>query len=168
MPLSVEKQFIGQLPHTQDYEICTLRPGNPLADRSHDLTQVVFKYHPYIINKLDVGEDEVFSVNASPDGHIWTEYHNGVIQVLQRLPPAYRIPFAKRTDCATAGKLRREGIFAIHFDIKGNMDGTNGNGVYLIDKMQVRHFTMMQTTPLHLPFDKVFDIVADRNADASG
>ncbi len=41
----------------------------------------------------------------------------------QRLLPAYRIPFAKRTDCATAGKLRREGHLRHPLRYQGkNMD----------------------------------------------
>ena len=56
-----------------------------------------------------------------------------------------------------------KGIFAIHFDIKGRAwIGTNGNGVYLIDKMQVRHFVYDANNPSSLPFDKIQDIVADR------
>lgn len=102
---------------------------------SHDLTQVVFKYHPYIINKLDVGEDEVFSVNASPDGHIWAGYHNGVIQVLNASYQSIGYLSPSGQIVPQQVNFDEKGIMSIHFDIKGRAwIGTNGNGVYLIDK----------------------------------
>ncbi len=89
------------------------------------------------------------SVNASPDGHIWAGYHNGVIQVLNASYQSIGYLSPSGRDRATTGKLRRKGIFSIHFDIKGRAwIGTNGNGVYLIDKMQVRHFTLRCKRPL--------------------
>lgn len=130
---------------------------------SHDLTQVVFKYHPYIINKLDVGEDEVFSVNASPDGHIWAGYYNGIIQVLNASYQSIGYLSTSGQIVPQQVNFDEKGIFAIHFDIKGRAwIGTNGNGVYLIDKMQVRHFVYDANNPSSLPFDKIQDIVADR------
>lgn len=130
---------------------------------THDLTQVVFKYHPYVINKLDVGEDEVFSVNASPDGHIWAGYHNGVIQVLNASYQSIGYLSPSGQIVPQQVNFADKGIFSIYFDIKGRAwIGTNGNGIYLLDKMQVRHFAYDPNNPSSLPFDKVFDIVADR------
>ena len=86
---------------------------------SHDLTQVVFKYHPYIINKLDVGEDEVFSVNASPDGHIWAGYHNGVIQVLNASYQSIGYLSPSGQIVPQQVNFDEKGIMSIHFDIKG-------------------------------------------------
>ena len=80
-------------------------------------------------------------MNASPDGRIWAGYYNGIIQVLNASyqsigylsPSGQIVPQQVNVD--------EKGIMSIPLDIKGRAGiGTNGKGVYLIDKMQVRHF----------------------------
>ena len=66
---------------------------------------------------------EVFSVNASPDGHIWTGYHNGVIQVLNASYQSIGYLSPSGQIVPQQVNFAETGIFAIHFDIKGkNMD----------------------------------------------
>lgn len=130
----------------------------------HDLTQVVFKYHPYSLVGLDDGEEEVRAISASPDSHLWAGYRNGILQILDSqgeqkvgyLTPGgqlvpQQVPFA---NC---------GIYALFFDVKGRAwVGTNGNGIYVVDHGQVSHYAHDPKNPSSLPNDKIFDIVSDR------
>ena len=75
---------------------------------SHDLTQVVFKYHPYIIKAGYGRRRSVLGeciARRTYLGWLLQWYNPGA----QRILPKHRIPVVKRTDRATASKLRREG-----------------------------------------------------------
>ncbi len=130
----------------------------------HDLTQVAFKYHPYVVNKIDKGEDEVRSVSASPNGNIWAGYWSGFIQVMnsQHQQLGYLSPSGQIVPQQI--KFSPKGIYALFFDIKGRAwIGTNGDGLYVLSGGQTRHFTFDPKISSSLPNDNIYDIEADRS-----
>ena len=107
--LSAQKQLIGQLPHTEDYEICTLRPGNPLADRHSRSDTGSLQISPLHYQQAGCGRRRSVLGECITSrtylGRLSQRSNPGA----QRILPEHRLPFAKRTNRATTGKLRRKG-----------------------------------------------------------
>lgn len=130
----------------------------------HDLTQVVFKYHPYSLVTLDEGEEEVRAINASPDSHLWAGYRNGIIQILDG-KGQHKIGYLSPSGQIVPQQVQfsQKGIYSLFFDVKGRAwIGTNGDGLYLVSGGQVTHYVHDPKNRASLPFDRVFDIVSDR------
>ena len=129
----------------------------------HDLTQINFKDHPYILNTLDQGESEVRTIVNMPSGIQWVGYQNGCIQIndhkYQKIgylsPSGQIVPNQVAfTNCA---------ILSIFQDSHQRIwIGTRTDGLYLYDNGKLTHFTNDPSNKYSLPAGKVFDIVSDR------
>ena len=129
----------------------------------HDLTQVVFKNHPYTLNQLDRGESEVRSIAATPEGFHIFGHKDGTIMVTNTLGQklGYIAPSGQLTQQQVP--FSREGIYSMLIDTNGRLwIGTNGDGLYMFDHGKYYHFAYDPHNHASLPHDKVFDIRADR------
>ena len=129
----------------------------------HDLTQINFKDHPYIINNLDQGESEVKAIANTPAGIQWVGYLNGCIQLNDHL-------YKKIGYLSPSGQIVPQqipftstGIYSLFQDSKQRMwIGTRHDGLYLYDNGHITHFTNDPANKYSLPKGKIFDIVSDR------
>ncbi len=130
----------------------------------HDLTQVAFKNHTYILNTLDVGEAEVRSVCNTPAGENWAGYTNGIIQIcnekyqkLGYLAPNGQIVHQQVPFCDSC-------IPTIFVDRKGRTwIGSKQNGLFLRDTSgRITHFQYDPKDRNSLPCNDIRDIMADR------
>ena len=131
---------------------------------THDLTQVVFKNHPFSIVGLDEGEEEVRAINAAPNGTLWAGYRNGIIQILDNKGQhklGYLSPNGQLVTQQT--QFTSQGVYSLYFDIRGRAwIGTNGDGLYVVSGGKVSHYMHDSENNSSLPNDKIYDIVADR------
>lgn len=129
----------------------------------HDLTQINFKNHPYILNNLDQGESEVKAIANTPSGVQWVGYHNGCIQLNdhQYKKIGYLSPSGQIVPQQVA--FASSGVYSLFQDSKQRMwIGTRYDGLYLYSNGQLTHFAHDPNNKYSLPKGKVFDIVSDR------
>ena len=131
----------------------------------HDLTQIAFKDHNYILNTLDVGESEVRSLCNTPEGNNWAGYANGVIQVsdskfqkLGYLAPGGQVVSTQIPFCES-------GIYSLFFDRKGRAwIGTKDNGLFLKDTNgSIINFRHDPNNHSSIPGDRIYDVTSDRH-----
>lgn len=129
----------------------------------HDLTQVVFKNHPYSLNRLDRGESEVRSIAATPEGYHLYGHKDGYIMVTdaQNRKMGYIGPNGTLTQQQV--QFSSAGIYSMFIDTNGRLwIGTNGDGLYLLDHGKFHHFLNIPADPGSLPCNDIYDIRTDR------
>ena len=132
----------------------------------HDLTQVNFKFHDYVMTKLDEGESEARAMAYTTNGFHWDGFKSGHLKISDS-------NFNKIGYLEANGQISQKqvpfsqaGIYAIYQDAKKRMwIGTDGDGLYLYAKNAMRHFRYDATNKNSIPCDSIYDVVSDRQGN---
>ena len=129
----------------------------------HDLTQVVFKDHPYVLTTLDKGESEVRAIAATQNGNQLYGYRDGYLQItdIHHRSLGYMLPNGQLTQEQVP--FSASGIYSLFVDTRSRLwIGTHGDGLYMMDHGKNYHFVYDANNKFTLPHNDVYDVKADR------
>ena len=129
----------------------------------HDLTQINFKYHDYVLSSIENTEADVQSLALDHAHNYWDGFNIGYIKISDEHHNkiGYLTPSGQITPTPVC--FSKSGIYALYEDANENMwIGTNGDGIYLWNKGQLKHFESNPSDRNSLPSNKIYDIVSDR------
>ena len=129
----------------------------------HDLTQIVFKNHPYTLNRLDQGESEIRAITTTADGRHLYGHKDGFIMVtdVNNNKMGYLAPNGQFT--ATQIPFTNCGIYSLYVDTSNRLwIGTHGDGLYLLSNGDITHFVNDPSNRSSLPCNDIYDVRADR------
>lgn len=129
----------------------------------HDLTQINFKNHEYTLSQLEGNEAEIRALALDHNHNYWDGFYEGFIKISDELHNkiGYLAPTGQITP--TPVPFSSSGIYALYEDTQERMwIGTKADGLYLLQKGQVTHFTHDAKNPYSIPCNSIYDIVSDR------